>query len=97
MSSLPIAAKCLLAWAGLWNLIALCAMGLDKRKAKSGAWRIPERRLFLFALLGGAPGGFLGMLAFRHKTRHLAFRLGFPALALLELLAYGYLFQRFLA
>lgn len=97
MSSLPIAAKYLLTWAGLWNLVAFAAMGLDKHKAKSGAWRIPERRLFLFALLGGGPGGFLGMLAFRHKTRHLAFRLGFPALALLDLLVYGYLFQRFLA
>ncbi len=95
MSSLPIAVKCLLAWAGLWNLLSFSAMELDKHRAKTGAWRIPERRLFLFALLGGAPGGCLGMLAFRHKTRHLAFRLGFPALALLDLAAYGYIFQQF--
>lgn len=95
MSSLPIAAKCLLAWAGFWNLLAFSAMGLDKHRAKTGAWRIPERRLFLFALLGGGPGGFLGMLAFRHKTRHLAFRIGFPALALIDVAAYAYLFLHF--
>ena len=47
MSSLPIVAKCLLAWAGFWNLLAFSAMGLDKHRAKTGAWRIPERRLFL--------------------------------------------------
>ena len=30
MSSLPIVAKCLLAWAGFWNFLAFSAMGLDK-------------------------------------------------------------------
>ena len=72
-------------------------MGLDKHRAKTGAWRIPERRLFLFALLGGGPGGFLGMLAFRHKTRHLTFRIGFPALALIDMTVYAYLFGYFTA
>ena len=35
------------------NLFAFILMGLDKRKAKRGAWRIPERTLFLPVLLGG--------------------------------------------
>ena len=48
------------------SLICMLAMGLDKLKAKQGARRIPEFRLFLLALLGGGPGGWLGMYAFRH-------------------------------
>lgn len=59
-------------------LTALCAVslftfviyGVDKSKAKRGAWRIPERVLLLSSLLGGATGGGLAMLIFRHKTRH---------------------------
>lgn len=47
----------------------LMAMGIDKLKARAGKWRIPERTLFLLAAMGGALGGMLGMLAFRHKTK----------------------------
>jgi uncharacterized membrane protein YsdA (DUF1294 family) len=60
-------------------------MGLDKFKARRGAWRISEKTLFVFALLGGAPGGTAGMFLFRHKTKHLSFRLGFPLLAAAQL------------
>lgn len=56
-------------------------MGLDKFKAKTGRWRISEKTLFVFALLGGALGGTAGMFLFRHKTRHWYFRLLFPLLA----------------
>ena len=44
----------------------------------------PEKTLWLFALLGGAPGGWLGMRTFHHKTRHWYFRYGFPLLAALD-------------
>ena len=42
----------------------------DKQKAKRHAWRIKESTLLFFGLFGGAAGALLGMLAFRHKTRH---------------------------
>lgn len=71
-------------WLLLMSLVLLIAMGLDKRKAQKGAWRIPEARLFFFALLGGALGGWIGMRLFRHKTRHWSFALGFPLIALLQ-------------
>ena len=71
-------------------------MGADKLYAKSGHRRVPEKRLFLLALLGGAPGGLLGMYAFRHKTRHPRFLLGFWALALLQLGALGYCAYRYM-
>ncbi len=35
------------------NIIGFCAMWLDKRKAEKGAWRIPEKTLFIITLLGG--------------------------------------------
>ena len=72
-------------WLALMSVLLLIVMGLDKRCAREGLWRVPEKRLFLLALLGGAVGGWLGMLLFRHKTRHWYFRFGFPVLALLQL------------
>ena len=35
------------------NLLAFLLMGLDKAKARRHRWRIPEKTLFLSALLGG--------------------------------------------
>ncbi len=66
------------------NLAALAAFGVDKRRAKRGAWRIPERTLFLLAILGGSIGAFLGMHVFHHKTKHWYFRWGIPAILLLQ-------------
>ena len=71
----------------LMSLAAFSAMGLDKRRARLGKWRISEKALFLLALLGGAVGGTLGMLVFRHKTQHWYFKFGFPILAVLQLAA----------
>ena len=78
------------------NLAAFVLMGADKRKARRGAWRIPERTLFLPALLGGALGGVLGMRTFHHKTRHWYFRWGFPLLLALQLAVLGWLAFRLL-
>ncbi|NCB63858.1 MAG: DUF1294 domain-containing protein [Clostridia bacterium] len=67
------------------SLFAFCQMGFDKRRAKRDGWRVRERSLWLAAILGGGLGSFLGMKAFRHKTKHLAFQIGFPLLAALDL------------
>ena len=69
---------------GLMSLLAFAAMGVDKRRARRGAWRTPELRLFLYAALGGAAGGLLGMKLFHHKTKHWYFVVGFWALFLLQ-------------
>jgi uncharacterized membrane protein YsdA (DUF1294 family) len=60
----------LLLWISAASLAALVIYGLDKRKSKRGAWRVPERVLLGISLLGGAPGGLMAMLLFRHKTAH---------------------------
>lgn len=57
------------------SLITFILYGVDKRRAKRGKWRIPERVLIGFSLLGGGVGGWLGMKLFRHKTRHWYFHL----------------------
>ena len=71
------------------NLLLFALMGIDKWKAKRGAWRIPEKTLFLTAALGGSIGGILGMKVFRHKTRHNSFKYGFPAILLAQLAVIG--------
>ena len=73
------------------SLLTFLVMGSDKLRAKRGARRVPEARLFLLALLGGGVGGFLGMYAFRHKTRHLHFVIGFPLIAAVQILGALYL------
>ena len=67
------------------SAVLFLTMGADKSRAKSHCRRIPEARLFLLALLGGAVGGTRGMWVFRHKTRHWYFAFGFPLLAAIQL------------
>lgn len=69
------------------NLVGAALMFIDKRKAIRHKWRISEKTLFLAALLGGSAGCIFGMYTFRHKTRHLSFVIGMPAIFLVEMLA----------
>jgi uncharacterized membrane protein YsdA (DUF1294 family) len=62
------------------NLVTFFMMGHDKRQARRAKWRVPEKRLFLLAAIGGAVGGWVGMRAWRHKTQHTSFAIGFPLL-----------------
>ncbi|MGN1147424.1 MAG: DUF1294 domain-containing protein [Lachnospiraceae bacterium] len=68
------------------NLVAFSLMGIDKRKAIKGAFRIPEATLFVIALIGGSIGSILGMYTFHHKTRHFTFVYGMPAILILQIL-----------
>ena len=52
------------------SITAMILYGVDKRRAKRGAWRIPEKLLLGIGFLGGALGALLGMYLFRHKTKH---------------------------
>lgn len=75
----------LIFYLALINLAAFLLMGADKSRARRGLWRIPEKVLFLSAVLGGSAGAIGGMFFFRHKTRHLRFRIGLPAILLLQI------------
>ena len=67
------------------NLIGYAMMGMDKKRAIRGAWRISEASLFLTALMGGALGCTLGMNYFRHKTKHWYFRFGMPLILFIQI------------
>ena len=68
------------------NLVGFFSMLIDKRRAKKNQWRIPEKTLFLFAILGGSIGSNIGMRLFRHKTKHWYFVYGMPAILLIQII-----------
>ncbi|ADL34550.1 hypothetical protein bpr_I1815 [Butyrivibrio proteoclasticus B316] len=76
----------------LTNIIGFALMGIDKRRARKNAFRIPEATLFSIAIIGGSLGSILGMLIFRHKTRHWYFMLGLPLILLIQILLVAVLF-----
>lgn len=77
------------------NLVAFISMGIDKWKAKRGAWRIPESTLISLVLLGGGIGGIAGMYTFRHKTKKPRFFIGFPLIFITELIIAVYIIVNF--
>ncbi len=54
----------------LINLLGFVLYGVDKAKSKGRGQRIPERVLLWVARLGGGVGCWMGMMLFRHKTKH---------------------------
>ena len=67
------------------NLLTFAIYGIDKAKAKKGAWRIPEKPLLLLAVIGGSIGAWLGIRLWRHKTMHPQFKWGVPLILLIQL------------
>ena len=77
-------------WLVLINLVTFFVFGYDKWKAKykekhEMARRVPERTLFLLAVIGGSVGALLGMRVWHHKTLHKSFRFGIPAILILQI------------
>ncbi|HQD77017.1 MAG TPA: DUF1294 domain-containing protein [Bacillota bacterium] len=72
----------------LINVLGFGVMWLDKAMAKAGKYkyRVPESRIFLIALAGGALGVFIGMDLFKHKTKKLKFTIIIPAIIILQLI-----------
>lgn len=68
----------------LLNIVTFIFYGIDKWKAKHAKWRISEATLLILAAIGGSIGAILGMYTFRHKTQHLKFKYGVPAIILLQ-------------
>lgn len=68
------------------NFIGFVIMFIDKKRAIKKKYRIPEKTLFLVALIGGSLGTTLGMEMFRHKTKHWYFKWGMPLLLIIQLI-----------
>lgn len=78
--------KALIVYLLVVNAASFLMMGYDKGQARRGERRIPEKRLFLFAAIGGGLGAWIGMRTWRHKTKHPSFQFGIPALFVLNIL-----------
>ena len=69
----------------IMNIVAFVLMGHDKKCARQGKWRVPEKTLFLVTACFGGLGGVLGMKVFHHKTQHWYFKWFFPVLLMLQI------------
>jgi len=79
--------KLILLYLLIVNAVSFLLMLVDKRCAQKKLWRIPESTLLLSAAIGGSIGSLAGMYTFRHKTRHLKFTLGVPAILIAQIAA----------
>lgn len=84
----------ILAYLVIMNIVGVAVMGIDKSKAKCGAWRIKEATLFLVSLIGGSIGTWAGMYIFRHKTKHIYFVIGMPLILILHIALAVFLFNK---
>ncbi|WP_239618524.1 DUF1294 domain-containing protein [Cohnella mopanensis] len=66
------------------NVFTMYLMAHDKSQARKHGRRVPERTLFLWALIGGAAGGIAAMRIWRHKTKHASFVIGMPAILIAQ-------------
>ena len=77
--------KYLLIYLLIINAVGFLLMLVDKSKARKKLWRIPEATLMTVAAIGGSIGSLLGMYTFRHKTKHIKFTLGIPAILAVQI------------
>ena len=85
--------KLILLYLLLINAAAFVFMLADKIKAKKHRWRIPEQTLICTAVIGGSIGVLAGMYLFRHKTRHIKFTVGIPAILIVQIVLFILIFK----
>ena len=79
----------------LINVILYLMMAIDKKRAIKDGWRIPEKNMYIAAVLGGGLGGMCAMVFKRHKNRHMDFILVFTVTAVLHMVAAFLLIGKF--
>jgi uncharacterized membrane protein YsdA (DUF1294 family) len=74
------------AYIAVVSLCSIVACVYDKRISKKNnvKLRIPEKTLFIWSAVGGSLAMFITMRLIRHKTKHLSFMIGIPAIILLQ-------------
>ena len=77
------------------NIFSAFLCLIDKVNAKNGNWRISEKMLFIFSLIGGSFAMYITMRFIRHKTLHKRFMVGLPIIMLLQIAALIYFFKCF--
>lgn len=82
----PVALGIIFGYYILINIVLYVTMVIDKKRAIKDAWRIPEKNMFVMAVLGGGVGGLCAMVFHRHKNRHMDFILVFTMTAILHMI-----------
>lgn len=85
----------ILGYFAVLSLLAFVMMRIDKTQAQRRGQRIPEKNLWSAAIFGGGIGAYAGMMAFRHKTKHTNFRVGFLLLAAIDVVLLIWSYQTF--
>lgn len=67
------------------NIFSFILVGVDKKRSRDEARRLPEVFLFFVAVFFASFGVFLGMYAFRHKTKKVYFPLGIGLLLIQQI------------
>lgn len=73
------------------NIISFFTMKHDKKQAVYHDFRISEKTIFIFSLLLGGVGTYIGMYVFRHKTKHTKFTVGIPMTIILNIITIYYI------
>ena len=82
----PTALGIIFGYYALINIVLYVTMVIDKKRAIKDGWRIPEKNMFIMAVMGGGLGGLAAMVFKRHKNRHMDFILVFTMTAILHML-----------
>lgn len=61
----------------LVSVVTVLLYWVDKRRAQSGGWRVPESTLHLAELAGGWPAAWLAQGVLRHKNAKTGYQIGF--------------------
>ena len=83
----------IIAYLVIINITGFLSMALDKYFATKHMWRIPEKMLFLIAVLGGSIGSNAGMQICRHKTKHWYFVVFMPLILVAQIVLVIMLFN----
>ena len=68
------------------NTLSFVLMWVDKQRSLKGKERAPEVYFFLWAVMFGSLGVFLGIFTFHHKTRKIYFPLGIGLLLIQQII-----------
>ena len=71
------------------NIVTFIGYGWDKRQAKYGLWRVPEKTLHALAFMGGTLAAFAASKFFRHKTIKGQFRQMMWAVVIIQVIVVG--------
>ena len=93
---MPIATKILLIYLCAISVISVIVCIYDKVISKKNRveLRIPEKVLLLLSALGGSVAMYVCMLIIRHKTKHVKFMVGIPAILLVQAAVIFFLFWK---